>query len=276
MLSSCAPSPFLCVRHAGDLYGSGPAATAPGVWTFVCSLLSLHLSPPNLLQGPLLQQFCFPSCLGAPFTPSAESAASHFMWNIFCCQSERFSSLLHLFSFSHILYPGIKLSFAMKLPDFTRNSGHQQKNNSNVIPHTGCSNTSKAEDPSCFFGRGLFFFFFCNCTAKQITLVIYILYTSATVQAKFKTNMHMWKTGRVRLTDGFPATKKKILLSKQMKREKSFRINYSVHAPQTDWPESWVLLRLQHILGKKAAKISMLCLRKKYSLVWFSCKLFCQ
>lgn len=64
------------------------------------------------------------------------------------------------------------------------------------------------------------------------------------------------------MTDGFPTRRKKILLSKQTKREESFKINYSVRAPQTDWPESWELLRLQHILGKKAAKISMLCLRK--------------
>jgi len=36
--------------------------------------------------------------------------------------------------------------------------------------------------------------------------------------------MHMRKAGRERLTDGFPMRKKKILLSKQTKREESFRV----------------------------------------------------
>lgn len=60
--------------------------------------------------------------------------------------------------------------------------------------------------------------------SKARALVICILYTSVTVQAKFKTNMHMRKAGRERVADGFPTRRKKNLLSKQKKREESFRV----------------------------------------------------
>lgn len=128
-------------------------------------LLSLHPSPPSTLHRPLLLPVTF-RCTFLPFR--GVSSITFNVKYISLPVWEVLLSLLHLFIFSfyHTLHPGLWLSFAMKLPGFTRNSGHQQKNYSNVIPRFGCSNTSKAEDPCCFF-----FSLFCsNCTAKPIHL----------------------------------------------------------------------------------------------------------
>lgn len=60
-----------------------------------------------------------------------------------------------------VLYPGTELSVVVKLPGFTQNSGHQQKNDSDVIPHFGCSNRSKLRTHAgllvFFFGLEVFF-----------------------------------------------------------------------------------------------------------------------
>lgn len=154
----------------GELHGSGPGATAPRVWRAVCPLPSLRLSPPSLLQGSLLQHFSFPSSLGPPFTPSKESAASHFMWNIFCCQFERF------FFPSCIYFPSITLfilAYSSALQwNFLALLGIQAINKKIIqmwslalAVQTQAKLRTRAGG---FFG--FFFFFSSNCTAKPIHL----------------------------------------------------------------------------------------------------------